>query len=94
MGNTESLFRAKLSEFMADPAQTQINDSQQKYNDEFNNKIPEFPYMNTRLRPIDWQSIVLADERAQNQWSDPYFKADKNAIIDPMIQRSNRIKSW
>jgi hypothetical protein len=52
--------------------------------------------MNTRLIPIDWKSIILADEGEgySNSFVDPHFKANKNAILDPMIRRNKRVKNW
>ena len=75
MGNSESVFKTKLSPLLANEA-TSISESN-KYDQEFRQKIPDFPYMNTRLKPIDWKSIITGDEYLQGKlFNDPYFKSN------------------
>lgn len=52
--------------------------------------IEEFPYMSTRLRRIDWQAVIDKGK----QWEDPYFKAGKDLILDPMMRRVKRVQQW
>ena len=39
---------------------------------------------------MEWKPIVEAGK----PWTDPNFRANKNAILDPMIRREKRIKNW
>jgi hypothetical protein len=42
------------------------------------------------MKAIEWKSII----ETKKVWSDTNFKANKNAILDPMIRREKRIKNW
>ena len=47
--------------------------------------------MDSRLQPIDWKSIIASGVQ---KWKDPYFKAGKDAIQDPMIVKTKRVLNW
>lgn len=51
-------------------------------------------YMSTRLTPIDWRTIVKETSQTSRRFLDPFFKAHRDSIIDPMIQREKRIQMW
>ena len=53
--------------------------------------ITDFSYMNSRLKPIDWKSIIASKVE---KWVDPHFKACKDAIQDPMIMKTKRVLNW
>ena len=48
------------------------------------------PYMQSKLSPIDWRQVIKEEEL----FTDPYFKAHRDSIVDPMIQRDKRIHQW
>ena len=50
--------------------------------------IPEYPYIQTRLQPIDWQQVIKNNDGFFN---DPNFRPHRDSIVDPMIQREKRI---
>lgn len=52
--------------------------------------INEFPFFKTRLVDIDYKAIIAG----KSPWKDPYFKSDISTILDPMMMRSERLKSW
>ena len=61
-----------------------------------NDKAPklmsdDFPYMDGRLREIDWKRVT---QSGVVDWTDPYFKAGRDVILDPMIVRDKRILNW
>jgi hypothetical protein len=47
--------------------------------------------MSSRLAPIDWKSIIAS---GVEKWTDPNFKASRDAIQDPMIVKAKRILNW
>ena len=53
-------------------------------------QVKEFPFYSTRLKEIDYQSII-ADG---NDWVDPHFPPNTNAIIDDDMMRNQRIRAW
>jgi hypothetical protein len=57
----------------------------------FEQTIKDFSYMNSRLKPLDWQSIIAS---GVEKWTDPHFKASKESIQDPMISKTKRILNW
>lgn len=80
MGNIDSVSKIKLEEIGGTSISEKLVD----------NEIADFPYMSNRLKPVDWKSIVDSSK----PWTDPNFRANKNAILDPMIRREKRIKNW
>ena len=47
--------------------------------------------MEGKLREIDWNNIIKSDI---TDWVDPYFKAGRDVILDPMIVKDKRILNW
>jgi calpain-15 len=47
--------------------------------------------MNERLKPIDYENIIKSNA---GSYSDPYFRACKESIIDPFMNREKRIQNW
>ena len=59
-------------------------------NNESTRKVSEFPYSNTRLKPIDYKSIITQNEL----WTDTYFRPELTSILDPAMPRPARLKEW
>ena len=55
-----------------------------------NRPIVEYPFYHTRLREIDYKTIIAKGE----QWSDPYFKADRSSLYDNQLPKSDNQKLW
>lgn len=53
-------------------------------------QVREFPFYSTRLKDIDWQSILSAGQ----PWTDPLFKPQTNSLLDDSMSRNSRIQAW
>ena len=52
--------------------------------------VNDFPYLATRLKDIDYKSIIEKGE----PWTDPNFKPESASILDATMMRPERLKSW